>query len=46
MTTEFFIYAIGVIVLWFVAWRLPSVTARQLLYLVASCFSTSLGARG
>jgi alginate O-acetyltransferase complex protein AlgI len=36
MTTQYLAYAIGVVVVWLVAMRLRSVTARQLLYLVAS----------
>ncbi len=36
MTTEFLIYGIAVVVMWFVAWKLRSVTARQALYLIAS----------
>ena len=36
MTREFFTYAIGVVVVWLVAMRLRSVTARQMLYLGAS----------
>src|SRR5271170_3261854 len=36
MTTELIGYGIGVVVVWLVAMRLRSVTARQWLYLVAS----------
>jgi alginate O-acetyltransferase complex protein AlgI len=36
MTTQLFAYALGIVVLWFVAMRLPSVSARQWLYLIAS----------
>ena len=36
MTTQFLAYGLGVIVVWLVAMRLRSVTARQVLYLVAS----------
>ena len=36
MTTELLTCAIGVVVVWLVAMRLRSVTARQVLYLVAS----------
>src|SRR5271163_3320471 len=36
MTTTFLAYAIGVTVVWLVAMRLRSITARQVLYLVAS----------
>ena len=36
MTTEFLAYAVGVVVVWLVAMRLRSVTARQWLYLAAS----------
>jgi len=36
MTTELLGYGIGVVVVWLVAMRIRSVTARQLLYLVAS----------
>jgi alginate O-acetyltransferase complex protein AlgI len=36
MTTQFLAYGIGVIVVWLVAMRLRSVTARQWLYLIAS----------
>jgi alginate O-acetyltransferase complex protein AlgI len=36
MTTQFLGYGIGVIVVWLVAMRLRSVTARQALYLIAS----------
>ena len=36
MTTELLAYGIGVVVVWMVAMRLRSVTARQSLYLVAS----------
>ncbi|MGA7287295.1 MAG: hypothetical protein WBX02_04310, partial [Terriglobales bacterium] len=36
MTMQFLAYGIGVIVVWLVAMRLRSVTARQALYLVAS----------
>ncbi len=36
MTTQLLAYAIGVVVVWLVAMRLRSVTARQVLYLVAS----------
>jgi alginate O-acetyltransferase complex protein AlgI len=36
MTTEFFTYGIGVVVVWLVAMRLRSITARQTLYLAAS----------
>ncbi len=36
MTTQFFAYAFGVVVMWFVAWKLRSVSARQALYLIAS----------
>jgi alginate O-acetyltransferase complex protein AlgI len=36
MTTKLIAYAIGIVVLWVVAMRTRSVTARQVLYLVAS----------
>jgi alginate O-acetyltransferase complex protein AlgI len=36
MTTELLAYAIGIVVVWLVAMRLRSITARQVLYLVAS----------
>jgi D-alanyl-lipoteichoic acid acyltransferase DltB (MBOAT superfamily) len=36
MTIELFAYAIGLLVVWLLAWRLRSVVARQWLYLVAS----------
>ena len=36
MTTQLLTYGIGVVVVWLVAMRLRSVTARQVLYLVAS----------
>ncbi len=36
MTTDLLAYAIGVVVVWLVAMRLRSVTARQWLYLIAS----------
>jgi len=36
MTTQYLAYALGVIVVWLAAMRLRSVTARQVLYLVAS----------
>jgi len=36
MTTELLEYAIGLVIVWFVALRLRSATARQVLYLIAS----------
>jgi alginate O-acetyltransferase complex protein AlgI len=36
MTIEFLEYAVGVVIVWLVAMRLRSVTARQSLYLIAS----------
>ena len=36
MTTEYLVYAIGLVVVWLLAMRLRSVVARQVLYLVAS----------
>jgi alginate O-acetyltransferase complex protein AlgI len=36
MTAQFLAYGIGIVVVWLIAWRLRSVTARQALYLIAS----------